>query len=240
MKGTDLSFQALSLMLVISEQALAQEGVKFMEAPLIRREQPLQYFMEFQVGEQSLKGLLDTGSSDLTVPQAGSDICKLDLQQCDDSAKTNFVTGAFDPKQNTKVKNVGEELDAKFAGEAAFQGEFIKAPFRAAENAQSIDLQMGLVQSGNPPTENDPVFPVIGVGPLQGESITEKDPRNTYPNIPAQLKSDNMINSNVFGLSLAGSRELTTLLNFLVAFHVLPRQFSRKFTNSVVSLHRIQ
>ncbi|KAM4063987.1 eukaryotic aspartyl protease [Hirsutella rhossiliensis] len=200
-----VSIHVLGLFLLFGKQTLAQDGQGVVVVPLERRDDPLQYFMKFQVGEQTMKGLLDTGSADLLIFQQGSDICKLDLQQCDNSTTKNFVTGAFDPtKEQGSIQQVGEKLNASFGNGAEIQGEFIKAPFRFSPGSQSVNLQMGLGMTGKLPTPKQPIIPIIGVGPVQGESAATKNPNNTHPNIPAQLKNDGIIKSNVFGLSLAG------------------------------------
>ncbi|KAM4055924.1 eukaryotic aspartyl protease [Hirsutella rhossiliensis] len=221
MKGRALLLCASGPLLVFSGQTIAQEQqMKVVVAQIQKVSDPLQGpfrpFMEFNVGNQAFRGLLDTGSSDLTVPQAGSPICNLELQQCNDKG-TGFTTGSFDPKKTedaAKVQDANVPLNTSFTGGAAFQGEFLKAPFRAAEDSDPVNLQFGLVQTGNPPSEDSPVFPVIGVGPEQGESTTQKSPDNTYPNIPAQLQQENVTKSRAFGVGLGefGSKQNGTII----------------------------
>lgn len=158
-------------------------------------------FMEFSVAGQVMRGLLDTGSSDLNIPKTGSAFCRSDGQQCDGKA-TGFKAGSFDPDRNgTQVRDLKLPLNATFTGGAAFIGRYIEAPLQVSPQGRAVPVQMGLVESGSVPP-GQVSFPVIGLGPIQGEA-TDKQ----YPNIPARFKQENLTKVNAFGLYLGDFRK---------------------------------
>ncbi|KJZ71611.1 hypothetical protein HIM_09005 [Hirsutella minnesotensis 3608] len=208
MRAKTLVSRASGPLLVFGGHASAQNGTSNLGVTQIQKvsdpvEGAFRPFVAFDVGGQNMLGLLDTGSSDLTVPKKGSEFCKIKLQQCDEQG-TGFVAGAFDPQQiQNQVQKLDQPLNATFTGGAAFTGEFIKAPFNVP-GAASTQVQMGLVDQGQGPP-GAPAFPVMGLGPIEGESITN-DGRKAYPNVPAQLKEDGKIKANAYGLYLGDFR----------------------------------
>lgn len=205
MKATNLAVRVSGPLLVFGGQATAQDGSGLQVAQVQKITDPLQGgyrpFMEFTVGDQTMRGLLDTGSSDLTVPQAGSDFCKGDGQQCDGKA-TGFLAGSFDPEKNAAdVKDLNVPLNASFTGGAQLLGKFIEAPLRVSPQGGAVPVEMGLVNGGGEPP-GEVSFPIVGTGPIQGEST-----RQNYPNIPARLKEAGVIKTNAYGLYLGDFRE---------------------------------
>lgn len=208
MKGDWRVLRVSGPLLVFGGLALSQGNASLSSTMVETVKDPVQggfrTFMKFTVGDQTIKGLLDTGSSDLTVQRSGSSICKNPTQQCDNKSKTGDVFGAFNANQSD-VKQLNVPLNTSFTGGAAFQGEFVQTPFRVSEKTE-VDLQMGLIETGNPPP-GSVLFPVIGVGPVQGESTTQEN--ITYPNLPARLKEAGATKANAFGLYLGDFREST-------------------------------
>lgn len=147
---------------------------------------------------QKVKVLLDTGSSDLVVPQTGSDICNDPQQQCSEN-RGGLVTGSFDAKGSDGVTRLNSRVTATYVNGVALQGNFVKAPLTL--QSQTVQaMQIALVTQGKLPP-GEPLFPVFGIGPIQGEA------GQPYPNIPAGMKATGATKSNAFGLYLNDFRK---------------------------------
>lgn len=161
---------------------------------------PFVPIIEFAMEDQKVKGIFDTGSSDIVVPQTGSPICQDELQQCNASSKTGFVAGSFDPSKSQGVTPLNEPLNTSFVNGAGFQGSFIKTA-AAFGGATIPDTQFGLSFNGSLPPKT-PLTSIFGVGPVQGEAA----PR-LYPNLVAHMKNVGTIRSNSFSLYTNDFRE---------------------------------
>lgn len=194
-------------LLVLSGQVAAQDKIQLEVSQVMKVTDAIQGgfrpFMEFTVAGQVMKGLLDTGSSDWTMPETGSDFCKSDGQQCD-GITTGFKAGSFDPAgAGAQVRDVNQPLNATFTGGAQFVGKFIEAPLQITPGGKAVQVRMGLVEEGGV-VAGQTSFPVLGVGPVQGESVD-----NNYPNVPARFKETNDSKVNAFGLHLGDFRKFT-------------------------------
>ncbi|KAK2590267.1 hypothetical protein QQS21_012048 [Conoideocrella luteorostrata] len=224
MKATYLMLRVSGPLLILSGQVTAQAAAN-LEVSQIKKvtdatQGGFRPFMEFSVAGQVMMGLLDTGSSDLTVPRTGSAFCKSAGQQCDGTT-TGFKTGSFDPGNTGNLaKDLNVPLKATFTGGAGFTGRFIEALLQVVPNGISVPVQMGLVEGGGVPA-GEVSFPVIGVGPVQGEST-----KKNYPNIPARFKQENSTKVNAFGLYLGDFRKYMQIfarLALFLLFQSLPR-----------------
>ncbi|EFY87387.1 hypothetical protein J3459_015725 [Metarhizium acridum] len=204
MKVVHLTCWLSSQLLLVSSQATAQPGVK-LEVSEIQKitdasQGGFRPFIEFSVAGQVMRGLLDTGSSDLNIPKTGSDFCRSEGEQCDGRA-TGFKAGSLDVNKNkTQIRDLNLPLNATFTGGAAFVGKFIESSLQVTPGGKAVPVQMGLVESGGVPP-GQVSFPVMGIGPVQGESTN-----NLYPNVPARFKQDSLSRSNAYGLYLGDFR----------------------------------
>lgn len=152
--------------------------------------------MQLGVGNppQKITVLLDTGSSDLIVPQTGSQICKDVQQQCT-ANKGNFSTGSFDRTKSAGVTTVNTPINTSFVNGVKLQGTYLKAALTIG-NKSVNGIQLGVIDKGTLPP-NTPLFPIFGIGPKMGEGVDVP-----YQNAPAQMKDDGAIKANVFSLYL--------------------------------------
>lgn len=148
---------------------------------------------------QKVKVLLDTGSSDLVVPQTGSAICRDVQQQCTANGNA-LVTGSFDTTNSSGVTKLDTPVNATYVNGVALQGSFVKAGL-TFQNQTVPQLQIAVVTEGQLPP-NEPLFPIFGVGPIQGEAA------DAYQNIPAGMKDMGAIKANAFGLYLNDFRKV--------------------------------
>ncbi|GAB0134700.1 hypothetical protein EsDP_00003060 [Epichloe bromicola] len=191
-------------LLVLSGQVAAQDKIQLEVSQVMKVTDAVQGgfrpFMEFTVAGQVMKGLLDTGSGDWTMPRTGSAFCKSDGQQCDGTT-TGFKAGSFDPASaGAQVRDVDQPLNASFTGGAQFVGKFIEAPLQITPGGKAVQVQMGLVEEGGV-VAGETSFPVLGVGPVQSESV-----ENNYPNVPARFKETNDSKVNAYGLYIGDFR----------------------------------
>lgn len=205
MKVIYLTCWLSSPLLLVSSQATAQPGVN-LEVSEIQKitdasQGGFRPFIEFSVAGQVMRGLLDTGSSDLNIPKTGSEFCRGKGEQCDGRA-TGFKAGSLDVNKNkNEIQDLNLPLNATFTGGAAFVGTFIESSLQVTPGGKAVPVQMGLVESGGVPP-GQVSFPVMGIGPIQGESTN-----NLYPNVPARFKQDSLSKSNAYGLYLGDFRK---------------------------------
>ncbi|KAM0330057.1 hypothetical protein ACHAQA_004228 [Verticillium albo-atrum] len=214
------SIASLSLLLALAN---AQQNLKVIQTDLIHLSSassgPFIPLVKFTLDNQTITGLFDTGSSDVIVPQKGSPICQNPAQQCDNASASGFVTGAFDAPSGLARVN-GLALQATFVNGAEFNGDF--AALDMGIGGQTVTgSTVGIFTNGSLPPEA-PLFPIFGVGPIQGEGVGPTRPQqgrklrrqagnqaNLYQNLPAHMKDIGMINTNAFSVWTNDARAKT-------------------------------
>ncbi|KAG6011616.1 hypothetical protein E4U43_008213 [Claviceps pusilla] len=157
-------------------------------------------FVEFALAGQSMRGLLDTGSSNWNVPRTGSKFCKDAGAQCDPTT-TGFKAGSLDlAKAGKQVRDLKMTFNDSYTGGASFIGRFMEAPLQVSKGGKAVPVQIGLVEDGAVP-EGGVSFPVLGVGPVDGEFVEKP-----YDNVPARFKQAGKTKVNAFGLHIGDFR----------------------------------
>lgn len=161
------------------------------------------YQVDVEIGSDGQKfGLqLDTGSSDLWVPLAGSRVCP-DSQSCS--------LGSYNPDSSKSFNILDNEPD--FSISYVDGSEIIGVYFTDVLTMGTTSIkkmQMGLAQDS--PSRD---FGIMGIGFQSGESIAQDDPRAKYPNIVNQLKNQGFIKTLAYSLWL---NDLGKVSSFLYA-----------------------
>lgn len=152
---------------------------------------------------QEFSALLDTGSGDLLVGKAGSTFCSVEGANCTaiaDGGRGSFSTNA----SAAELETIGPLKAPYFNGELNL-GEFKRAD-AVVGGVTVAGLQFGLVDELNqtrPGTPSAPLTPLLGVGPIIGET----EFTTTYNNLPARMRELGTIKSNIFGVYLNDWRE---------------------------------
>ncbi|KAJ3497141.1 hypothetical protein NLG97_g2127 [Lecanicillium saksenae] len=151
----------------------------------------------FGTPAQQISGILDTGSSDTIIPEAGSAVCKLKTQQC--TAPARVIRGQFDPKAACDFKRLDRQhFNASFGGGDQYDGEFIETTVTLGDVGQGRipNAQVALATHSNPQHEA-PQVPVFGLGPQLLEATA-----TTYENLPKKMKSTRVTKSQAYSIVL--------------------------------------
>lgn len=132
---------------------------------------------------------LDTGSSDIWIPSARSDICIRRRNACD--------LGAFDPTDSsTFVDILQNAFQIQYVDGSQVEGDYFADVLTMEDNISLQNLTMGVADSASRG------LGVMGIGYSAGESIASLDPDAIYPNIIDQLVLQDFINTRAYSLYL--------------------------------------
>lgn len=131
---------------------------------------------------------LDTGSSDIWVPSAQSDICLQGLAAC--------PAGAFDPSQSSSFRDTGRgEFSIGYEDNSGVSGDYM-TDVVSIGNAKLKAVTMGLAIQATRGVG------IMGIGYDADESIAASDPTKIYPNIISQLKNQSVTSTLAYSLWL--------------------------------------
>ncbi|KAL0942105.1 uncharacterized protein CTRU02_204868 [Colletotrichum truncatum] len=147
---------------------------------------------------QNLTAILDTGSSDLWVPQTGSPLCNDRAARCARDVERG-QTGSFDDKKSQSFNKSGlGNFFATYQNGVAVNGAFMRETVTIGNVAVPVN-QMGIANNGSLPS---PLISILGVGPTTSEASVLADNAKPYDNFPAHLKAIGMTKSNIMGIFL--------------------------------------
>lgn len=182
------------------------QDLKVFEVPIIRIPTRQSFITAVNLGvgtpPQNMIFILDSGSSDLWVPQTNSALCRNANQQC---SGTPFVTGSFDPAKSTSLMTVQQNgpFFTNYVNGVSINGTFITETIQLGGKAV-VNSQIGLGTDGNLPSE---LFPIAGIGYPNFEGIIQLG-QKPYPNLIAGMKAIGAIKSASFAMYLNDFREL--------------------------------
>ncbi|GAB0138575.1 hypothetical protein EsDP_00006804 [Epichloe bromicola] len=155
--------------------------------------------MSFGTPPQPIKGIFETGSSDIVIPLYDSPVCELENQQCRNSRASNL--GDFeDLKSNDVNGSTWSDFKGNFSGGENYSGYYINLTVGlGGETVPMVSVpktQVALAVNGNV-SSNTLQFPIFGFGPKGGQK-TDKH----YDGLVARMKAVGVIKRNSFGVVL--------------------------------------
>lgn len=128
---------------------------------------------------------IDTGSSDVWFPYAGS-------RQC----QSGGCESAFDPDSSSTFEDVGrDEFEIEYVDGTAITGDYMRDVL-AIGDTEIRNMTMAVATNADNTPEG-----IMGVGFIQDETLVQLA-NKTYPNIPVQLVNQGFINSVAYSLWL--------------------------------------
>ena len=132
---------------------------------------------------------LDTGSSDIWIPSADSNVCVEDEQACQ-------ALGQYDASASSSGVEVDPNgFQIQYEDNSAVEGDYINETLSIG-NTVIKDMRMGLATQATRP------FGIMGIGYDADESIAATNPNAIYPNVIAQLKAQGFISTLAYSLWL--------------------------------------
>jgi hypothetical protein len=180
---------------------------KSVAATLYNAQSNLLYLVNATIGSpgQQFSLQLDTGSSDIWIPSAGSSACTGRTKRC--------VNGAYDESKSSTYADVGQdEFLISYVDKTKIAGDYINETFGIG----GITLQqmtMGLARQSSEPDTTSPFQGIVGVGFDTGEAIFSQA-GITYPNIISQLQLQGFINTRAYSLWLNDRGKFTSGYHF--------------------------
>ncbi|KKK14764.1 putative aspartic-type endopeptidase (OpsB) [Aspergillus ochraceoroseus] len=147
------------------------------------------YFCNVTLGtpEQSLRLILDTGSSDLWTNAANSSFCSSSKDPCN-------ASGSYDPSSSSTYTYVSSDFNITYADGSGAAGDYVTDTIRIG-GASLEDFQFGVGYTSSS-SEG-----VLGIGYTSNEALVSQN-GETYPNLPRSLVKNGLIQSNAYSLWL--------------------------------------
>ncbi|KAL4926541.1 pepsin-like aspartic protease [Aspergillus undulatus] len=156
---------------------------------LIDNEETL-YFCNVTIGTpgQSLRLILDTGSSDLWCNAANSTLCSSSSDSC-------RVSGSFDPNMSSSYTYVSSNFNISYADGTGAAGDYATDTLRIG-GATISDFQLGIGYTSSSAEG------VLGIGYPSNEVQVARFGKDAYPNLPQYLMQNGVIRSSTYSLWL--------------------------------------
>ncbi|KAK0655659.1 aspartic peptidase domain-containing protein [Cercophora newfieldiana] len=151
------------------------------------------YFATCKLGTpaQDLTLQLDTGSSDIWVPDSSAKVCR-------DSGFRGCDLGTFNPSKSTTYLTVGQnEFDISYVDGSSSKGDYFTDVFEIG-GASLSNMTMGLG------IKTDIAYGLVGVGYALNEAIVgnTQETSSAYPNLPVNMMEEGLINTVAYSLWL--------------------------------------
>jgi hypothetical protein len=148
------------------------------------------YFANASLGTppQDFRLHIDTGSSDLWVNSANSNLCSTGGNQCGES-------GTYRANDSSTYKFVNSVFNISYVDGSGASGDYATDTFRFG--GQTVkDLQFGIGYTSSSPEA------ILGIGYAINEVAVGRAGQEPYANLPQKLKDDGAINANAYSLWL--------------------------------------
>ena len=151
------------------------------------------YYMNITVGTppQPFVLQLDTGSSDIWIPSADSDVCRENRGQA-------CTLGAFEASQSsTYIDLAPGAFQISYVDGSTISGDYFADVLSLGDNGPTLqNMTMAVASKASRDVG------IMGIGYSAGESIASTDPESVYPNIIDQLVLQKYINTRAYSLYL--------------------------------------
>ncbi|KAL2261919.1 hypothetical protein VTK26DRAFT_3012 [Humicola hyalothermophila] len=152
------------------------------------------YFATCRLGTpgQNLTLQLDTGSSDIWVPDSRARVCMKA------TTRGGCALGSFTPSESNTFRVVREgQFDIEYVDGTSSKGDYFTDVFEIA-GAAVQNMTMGLGR------ESDIPYGLVGVGYAINEAIVGETQSlsSVYPNLPVSMVNENLINTVAYSLWL--------------------------------------
>lgn len=151
------------------------------------------YFVNATLGTpaQSLRLHIDTGSSDLWVNTPSSTMCNQSSEPC-------AFAGTYTANSSSSYGYVGSYFNISYVDGSGASGDYVTDTFSIGTNASTTlsKLQFGIGYSSSSSQG------ILGIGYEANEVQVGRAGKAAYPNLPAQMVADGIIQSNSYSLWL--------------------------------------
>ncbi|KAK4152531.1 mitochondrial elongation factor g 1-like protein [Chaetomidium leptoderma] len=151
------------------------------------------YFATCRLGTpgQNMTLQLDTGSSDIWVPDSGAQVCR-------ETGTEGCALGTFNPSRSTTFTVVGKgEFDIEYVDGSSSKGDYFTDVFEiGGATLQNMTMGLGI--------KTDIAYGLVGVGYANNEAIVgnTQSLSSVYPNLPVSMVDDGLINTVAYSLWL--------------------------------------
>ncbi|KAB8213900.1 putative aspartic-type endopeptidase opsB [Aspergillus novoparasiticus] len=148
------------------------------------------YFCNITLGtpKQSLRLVLDTGSSDLWCNAANSTLCSSKDQPCNTS-------GSYDPSSSSSYSYASSDFNISYADGTGAAGDYVTDTIHIG-GATVKDFQFGVGYSSSSAEG------VLGIGYTTNEVQVGRLGKSAYANLPQAMVKNGLIQSNAYSLWL--------------------------------------
>lgn len=149
------------------------------------------YFINVTIGTppQPFSLQLDTGSSDIWVPSARSNVCRQGRNACQ--------VGAFDTSKSSSFVDLSRNtFQIQYVDGSQIQGDYVSDTLKMGDSVTLQNMTMGLAEVASRG------LGIMGIGYSAGESLVAQDPNAVYKNVIDELVDQGIINSRAYSLYL--------------------------------------
>jgi hypothetical protein len=148
------------------------------------------YFMNVTLGTptQDLQLHIDTGSSDLWVNVADSSLCQEKGDPCS-------ASGTYSANDSSTYEYINSDFNISYVDGSGSAGDYVSDTLKFG--GVTLDGQQFGVGYTSSSTEG-----ILGIGYPINEVATQYNGGKTYPNVPAHLAQNGVINTNAYSLWL--------------------------------------
>lgn len=152
------------------------------------------YFATCAIGTpyQNLTLQLDTGSSDIWVPDVNAQAC-----QVSKSNSQGCSFGSFDPSKSKTFVDVGkDEFNISYVDGSHSKGDYFDDRFEIGGAVVNVTMGLGI--------DTDINYGLVGVGYALNEAIVSdtQSAKSAYPNLPVTMEQGGLINTIAYSLWL--------------------------------------